>query len=232
MPTKFSNLSIRVSEGTTAPSVTIDDVLYYVNIGSGTVLKISWDTPVAPNNLVDVYHLSITAYDTLQNKQVSLLNKYIGNINEYYVTADLLSTVALSTYMLTIQLTAKSIYGTSYDSAATVTTAYVCNGDGTYIKTNADSSQPIMKRSIGFAKLNFPTLFDKYGKSIFSAEDKTFTVKATGAQDNETGWAVMQEFYSKDDNGDWQKSDLRYEVLTDENGNIVTDANNSPVYIL
>ena len=42
----------------------------------------------------------------------------------------------------------------------------------------------------------------------------------------------MQEFSSKNANGTWQESDISYEVLTDSNGDIVTDANNSPIYLL
>jgi hypothetical protein len=41
----------------------------------------------------------------------------------------------------------------------------------------------------------------------------------------------MQEFYTKDSNNTWQPSDIKYEVLVDANGELITDPNNENIYL-
>ena len=55
----FSNLAITISDGGTVPSLDYLSTKTYVNIGSGNVLKVSWNTPTATNNAVDSYKIYI-----------------------------------------------------------------------------------------------------------------------------------------------------------------------------
>ena len=96
----------------------------------------------------------------------------------------------------------------------------------------SDLAQPILKRTLAFAKLGYVAITDKDGKQIKTADGQAIYAKSASAQDSASGWALMQEFYSKDATNKWQVSDTRYEILTDTNGEIITDVNNSPVYTL
>jgi hypothetical protein len=115
--------------------------------------------------------------------------------------------------------------------------------------------QPIMKRSLAFAKLPYLSLLDETGNVITDATGNALFCKVSSVQDDTSGWTLMQEFYAKsakkvtlldltgktlmDSNekalyalAQWQQSDIRYEVLLDINGEIITDLNNDHVYIL
>ena len=154
-----------------------------------------------------------------------------------------------------ISVEAISKYGETYNCTSNIKTVFVSRGSGTYIKVTDGYTQPIMKRAIAFAKLNYVALLDEAGKPILGTDGKAMYTKASSTQDESIGWALMQEFYSIDPNtgavydsrgraitdsngvavgiagNGWQKSDIRYEVLT-YNGEIVTDANNEPIYVL
>jgi hypothetical protein len=232
MPTKFSSLAVTISDGNTVPSIIVDGTPYYVDIGSGTVLRVSWATPTATDNAVDKYSIYIAAQDTISNTLKVLLNTHIGNVNEYYITSDMLSTINNDKYKLTIQVIARSKYGSNYDSPPRVVYPYVCKGCGTYVKVTDGYKQPIMKRAVAFTKLGYVLLQDAEGKTLYDADNKALYAKISSTQDTETDWALMKKFYSKDSNGAWHESDIQYEVLTDSNGEIITDSSNNPIYTL
>ena len=52
----FSNLAITISDGGTVPSLDYLSTKTYVNIGSGNVLKVSWNTPTATDDPVVAIH--------------------------------------------------------------------------------------------------------------------------------------------------------------------------------
>jgi hypothetical protein len=232
MATKFSSVAINVSNGNTVPAIDFFDYPVFPNIGSGTVARLSWSTPVAADNAVDYYKLVIKVYDQSIGAYLTLFNNNIGNVNEYYITSSLLSTVTLVNYKLYVYLTAVSKKGSSYNSPESSTTVYVSDACGTYTKVTDGYPQPVMKRTIAFAKLGYRTLRDQYGKILYGDDGKALYGKSSSVQDNECGWTPMEAFYNKTINGDWVPSDIKYEVLTDANGEIITDMNDSAIYIL
>jgi hypothetical protein len=230
----FSNLSITISDGNTVPSVDFLGYKTYVDIGSGTVLKIAWSTPTATGNKVDYYKLCIKHLNPQTGVYDIIFDKAIGNVNEFYITSDLLSQIVLPRYQIDINLSAISLYGDAYNSLVSTLTVDIAKGCGTYIKVDNVYKQPIMKRALAFSKLNYLMLADANGKALKGVDGKTLYVKATRAQATDTSWALMQEFYAKapNDDGKWVASDIKYEALMDANGEIITDINNEIIYTL
>lgn len=230
--TAFSNLSMTVSDGGTVPSTELSGKKTYINIGSGNVLKVSWTTPTATNNKVDSYVVHVLMYDLSTASYKYLLKPNVGNVNEFYLKASSFASLSQSYFQLRIYVEAISAYGTAYNGVSATKSLDVSRGCGIYTKVEDGYSQPVMKRTVAFAQLDYPALVDSEGKSITDADENTIYLKATSVQDSATGWTVMQEFSSKDANNSWNKSDISYEILTDPNGDIVTDVNNSPIYTL
>lgn len=264
---KLSQPNITVSSGSTVPYIKLSDVKTFVDIGSGSVFKLSWNTPTATNNEVDCYKLVMNMFDPETGILTYLHNDNIGNVNEFCVNSSYLSAVNISRCSLRIQLTACSKYGQAYDSSSEIIEVYICKGSGTYIKVE-DGPQPIMKRALAFAKLNYVALTDTAGKALTDTWGEPLYAKAARTQkvildetldyaslvdadgmlikdtddhsilaetviaQSESGWALMQEFHSKDSNGIWRSSDISYEVLTNADGETITDKNNELIYIL
>ena len=228
----FSNLSMIVSNGGTVPS--IDYLFYktYVNIGSGNVLKISWNAPTAANNLVDSYKIYILIYDPASASYQYLYNKNIGNVNEFYLKSTLLNTVSQSFMQLYMYVEAVSAYGAQYNGISNIEYVYVSRGCSSYINVEEGYTQPIMKRTLAFAKVDYVAFVDDSGVEITDDNGDIIYLKASSTQDDTNGWTLMQEFHTKDSNNIWKVSDASYEVLTDSNGEIITDQNNDIVYLL
>jgi hypothetical protein len=161
-----------------------------------------------------------------------LFSENIGNVNEYYITSAMLSPVTLANYKLQVYLTAVSKYGAAYNSTISNITVYVCAACGTYMKVTDGYLQPIMKRTIAFAKLGYKVLCAEDGKVLTADDGVPLYGKSSSVQANDSGWTPMQDFYTKDPSGNWQASDITYEVLTDSNGEIITDSNNAAIYVL
>ena len=227
----FSNLAVSIADGNTVPSVDIGN-RFYVDIGSGTILKVFWDTPIATGNHVDYYTITLVTYDRATNSYKTLLNTPIGKVNEFYVTSDMLVNVTMDQYQLDIYLTANSRYGPDYDFTANVVSACISKGCGTYLKVTEGYQQPVMKRSLAMAKLPYVLLLDVEGKVLKDSDGKVLYAKSARVQDATIGWALMQEFSAKDTYSTWRYSDIQYEVITDVNGEIITDMNNEPIYVL
>jgi hypothetical protein len=232
MPTKFSSVPINVAQGNTVPIIDFFDYPVFPDIGSGTVARLYWNTPTTADNSVDYYNLSIKFFDPSISAYTTIFSNNIGNVNEYYITSSLLSTVTLANYKLIIYLTACSKHGSTYNSPQSTVTVYVCKACGTYVKVEDGYKQPIMKRTIAFAKLGYRALYDEAGKVLTDEDGKILYGKTSSVQDDDTGWTPMQDFYTKDRNGYWYPSDIRYEVLTDTNGEIITDSSDSAIYTL
>jgi hypothetical protein len=230
--TKFTNFNITAQDGNTVPSTNISGSTTYIDIGSGTVFKLTWNTPIASNNAVDNYTLYISMYDNSTNTTVVVYNKNIGNVNEFYITSNMLSEVKQLSYRLSITVTANSKYGASYNGISNAILVPVSRGCGLYVNVSEGYPEPIMKRAAAFVKLNYVALLDAKGRALKGAKDRQLYAKTASVQDTEDGWALMQEFYAKNSSGAWKKNDIQYEVLTDQNGSIITDVNNDPIYTL
>jgi hypothetical protein len=228
----FSNLSITLSDGLTVPSTNYLGTKTYVDIGSGNILKISWNTPTATNNSVDNYIVKILKYDNASASYKQLHSINVGNVNEFYVKSTLFSSIAQAFMQLRIYVEVVSKYGNVYNGTSNTVQLYVSKGCGVYTKVTKGYKQPIMKRTIAFTKLANKTLTASDGTPIVGTTGETLYAKAANAQDNVTGWSLMQEFYAKDANNNWQMNDIKYEVLTDINGEVITDSADSWVYTL
>lgn len=230
--TAFSNFSITISDGGTVPSIDYLTNKTYVNIGSGNVFKISWTTPTATNNAVDNYKLYILKYDTTSASYKSFYSTNIGNVNEFYAKADLFNSITQGFVKLQVYIEVISKYGSAYNCISNIASINVGKGCGTYVRVSEGYKQPIMKRAIAFAKLNYKILAAEDGTPFTDTDGKLIQTKVSGAQDDSVGWTLMQEFHTKDANKNWQVSDITYEVMLDTNGEIITDTNGDAIYVL
>lgn len=228
----FSNLSMTISDGGTVPSLDYLFTKTFVDIGSGNVLKITWNTPTAENNAVDSYIVYVLFYDVASVSYKHLYNANVGNVNEFYLKSALFEVTPQSFIQLYIYVEAVSKYGADYNCTSDIEAINVSRGCGAYVKVEDGYKQPIMKRSVAFTKLAYAELVDENGDLITDDDGNIIYMPVSSVQDYSTGWTLMQEHYAKDANGNWQSSDIRYEVLTDTSGEIVTDLNGDTVYVL
>lgn len=238
--TAFSNLNMVVSDGGTVPSIDYLSNKTYVDIGSGNILKMSWNTPTATDNIVDSYNIHVQCYNSIKGGYQQIYKENIGNVNEFYLKSSMFSDMLQSFSKLLIHVEAVSKYGALYNGISNCEYVNVSKGCGNYTRVVEGYSQPVLKRTLAFTKLEYPLLLDSTGKPLLAFDGLAIRVKSSSAQmdlpdprDTATSnWALMQEFYNKGADGSWQKSDIAYEVLTDANGEVVLDTNNNPVYVL
>lgn len=229
---KLPSPVIVISEGNTVPSIDISSIKTYVNIGSGNILKLSWNTPAASNNAVDSYKISVLRYDTNSVSYIPLYKANIGDVNEFYIKPDLFESVAQSSIPLRIYVEAISKYGAAYNGVSNVINIDVVKGCGIYTKVDDTYSQPVLKRALAFARLGYPALIAEDGLALVDDSGKALFGKVSSAQDDSAGWALLQEANTKDSTDSWQLSDIRYEALTDTAGEVVTDITGDTVYVL
>ena len=234
----ISDLILFVKDGSTVASTEIygTDKKTYINIGSGNVFKLEWTTPtLAGGDSVDYYRLVIKRHDTTLDVYYDIFDSNIGLVNEFYADSALLPTLPLQ-YMLSVYLVAYGKQGSVVTS--NVVNPYISKGTGTYVKVQPDGyTQPIMKRAVAFAKASTPeepvaVLLDSTGKVLYAKDDDMpLAAEVTRALSSDT-WNVMQAGYTKAPDGTWKANDIRYEVLVDNTGEIITDSNNNPIYVL
>lgn len=231
----ISNLILTISDDRSAvPSTEIYGTKTYINIGSGNVFRLSWEMPTLTNDSVDYYKLVVKRHDTALNIYYDIFDKNIGLVNEFYVDSTLLPTVPLQ-YKLSIYVVAYGKHGSIITS--NIVTPYVSKGTGTYVKVQPEGyKQPIMKRALAFANVptsNEPTsvLLDSSGYELLDANGEPLVAEATKVLTSDT-WNIMQEGYTKAADGTWKINNIKYEVLVDKNGEIVTDSSGASIYIL
>lgn len=229
----ISTLNLSDKDGSTIASTEIygTDKKTYINIGSGNVFKLEWNTPTLTNDTVDRYNLVIKRHDTTLNVYYDILDKNIGLVNEFYVDSYMLPTLPLQ-YMLSIYIIAYGKNGSIVTS--NIVNPYVSKGSGTYVKVKpAGYNETIMKRALAFANVKTTAesrsvLIEAEGEQL-EALDGPLEAVVIRALSNDT-WNVMQEGYVKAD-GTWKTSDIEYEILVDETGEIITDNANEPIYV-
>ena len=232
----MATLNLSISDGGTITSTDIYNAKSYIDIGSGNVFKLSWNTPM-PASEIDYYYLSIRRYNASTGTYTTIISSNIGNVNEFYVESSLLSTITQTQYQLTMYVIAKSKKGTTYDITSNVVTTYVTEGCGSYVKVFDGYKQPIMKRAVAFAKVNTAksdeaVLAENYGRALVDVNGRTLYAATATILESTNDWNVMQESYSKDSTGTWKRNDIQYEVLVDQYGEIITDTHGDPIYIL
>lgn len=152
----ISNIVLEVLDGSTIASTEIYgvDKKTYINIGSGNVFKLRWNTPVLTNDFVDHYNLVIKRHDPTLNAYYDIFDKNIGLTNEFFVDSSVLP-LAPDQYKLSIYIAASGRYGSVITS--NIVGPYVSKGGGSYVKIGSDSNatfeQPIMKRALGFVNI-------------------------------------------------------------------------------
>ncbi len=224
---KFSNTagSLLVSDGNTVPSTNILGQVLYPNIGSGTICKLSWDTPVSENNLVDRYELDIT---TIFKDGAFFETIDLGNVNEFYIKESMVH--SYDKVKLDVVLKAISKYGNTYSNTLDSTSISIAKCAGVYTKVSENYPEPIMKRAIALAQVfnedeDSGLLTDVNDLYLTDTNDISLAV-------HEYVWVPMQKFYKKQVDGTWQQSTVKYEVLVNNNGEIVTDKNDEIIYTL
>lgn len=150
----ISNLKLTISDKASAiASTTIygADKETYINIGSGIVFKLAWNTPTLTNDTVNYYVLVIKRYDPVLNVYSDIFNKNIGLVNEFFVDSPLLPPAPVQ-YMLSIYVAAYSKNGNIITS--NIINPYISRGTGTYVNVQSDEDiAPTMTRALGFVNL-------------------------------------------------------------------------------
>lgn len=140
-------------------------------------------------------------------------------------------------YKLAIYVVAYGKQGSTITS--NVVNPYVSKGAGTYVKvTPTGYSVPIMKRALAIANAPTPdaltaVILDKEGNPAQLLDNDANTIQPVVASvlSSDT-WSVMQEGYAKDADGTWKANDIKFEILVDLAGGIITDNTNLPIYVL
>lgn len=252
----FSELQLTLSDGGTVPSLDYLSIKTFVNIGSGNILKMSWNTPAATNNIVDNYKVYLLAYDNKTAEYKLVYNENIGRVNTFYLKASMLKNISQSLVPVRLYVEAVSKFGSEYNRISNIESIWITKGSGAYIKVETGYPQPIMKRALAFSNLDYLPLTAEDGKVLKASSGEILYGKRSSVQDDENGWTLMQECFipgsAEDvlmdalgrvltDSNDkvlyaagtgWQRSDIKYEVLMDANGGILTDKDNNPIYVL
>jgi hypothetical protein len=235
----ISNIVLEVFDGSTIASTNIystegtEDKKTYVNIGSGNVFNLKWTTTLTGGDTVSYYNLVIRRYDPILNVYYDILNKNIGLVNKFFVNSDMLP-AAPEQYLLHIYVVAHNKNNTVITS--NVVTPYVCEGSGTYVKTPAG----YMQRALSFVNATTTeemdaALRDVVGRKLQLLDDSgnsvPIVVKATRLLSSDT-WNIVQESSIKGTDGSWHNSDIKYDLLLDSAGGIITDVNNKSIFVL
>ena len=209
--TSFSMPTITVANAGTVPTTNINGEEAFLNIGTGDVLKISWPKPVASNNEVSSYYIEIYPSENdpyyTEGANGYFNYEYGGNVNEVYIPAAELNPGGPGIHKFTIYFYVNSKFGSYYSANDSdfVEYTFVNNCHGAYIKLDREHGypQPVMRRAVAFVK-----------------------DQASGE------WKLCQGAFHKDPADEWKTGDISYEVLMDQNGEIITDSSNKPIYTL
>lgn len=210
--TALSTPVLTITNAGTVPTTSILGSETFLNIGTGDVLKFSWSPVSGTNNEISYYYLYLyPASDDpyyANNTGGYFSYSFYSLANECYVPASALASGGPGWHKFTYYLYPNSKYGSYYNSQSVTGTCTFINGcSGAYIKldsTNSDYPQPVMKRAVAFVK-----------------------DQASGE------WKLCQgAFYKDPASNEWKTGDISYEVLMDQNGEIITDSDNSPIYTL
>ena len=225
--TKFSFISdlLQVSDGNTVPSTRISGDTVYPNISSGTVCKLSWETPTAANNEVSSYYLKLEILDSTGSAFQKNIN--IGLVNEYYITPDLIN--YNDSVIVDVYLQAKSRYGSSYDGIVGQITFNSIKCSGAYVKVSDGYTQPIMKRAVALARVSDSR--EDSGLLISSDGFELIAADTRPLAEDVLIWSIMKDFYRKNNQGTWDSSDITYEILTDANGEPITTTTGEFIYL-
>jgi len=126
----------------------------------------------------------------------------------------------------------RALLATEHSSSSAETELKLLDSNSRVLKDSLDRTLYSTEASSSTA--NQVLLLDSEGRELKDSDGKTLFAKtaATTVLESTTGWCLMQESYTKDTNGNWHVNDIRYEVLVDQDGYIITDENNDPIYIL
>lgn len=182
----------------------------YLDIGSGNVCRLHWSYPGSDSSIA---YYSVYIYACDNDSEAIFLPEYTTRKNEFYLTADQLDQLrglldeaeGFDDIMVChASVIAHCKYGELYDVDSGDYMFAVCKASGIYQTENIVST------------LNENLI--KITRSIAFAKSSK-------------GWLPVADFYTKDTNGNWQKSDITYETLVDENGQVILDINNEPILV-
>jgi hypothetical protein len=179
--------------------------MLYINEGMGNVCKLSWNTPaILDDNRIGGYELHINMYVPNTSSYIPVFSKNIGDVNEFYVTAELmtnaieairmLGNITSDVFEVSVKLIAKSAYGSAYDSLEFESARfYVVNGHCLYTTVGKHSDGTPLKRKV----LTF--------------------------QNRSGAWQPVIDIFKKTDIGDWKQGAPGYDLVTTASGDPVID---------
>lgn len=188
----------------------------YLDIGSGNVCHLSWNSPF---QIGDLSHYSIRIYACDCDSETYYLPEYRTNNNEFYITSEHLDLLRetlnqagghTDLMLCYVGITAHSKYGELYNSAsedkpmAVYKASGICYVDKAITTVDENGTElevPVIKRAIAFAK-------------------------------DADRWIPVAGLYNKQkDSGNWLSSGIEYETLVADDGEVVVDVNNEPILI-
>ena len=209
---------IQISDGNTVSSVKINDQTIYPNIGSGTICKLSWEAAA------NIANYAISMYIYRGDGLADTSNMNIGLCNEFYITSEMCPS---DTTSIRVSIGAFKTTG----QALSVGEAFipVAESAGIYVRVTDGYTQPIMKRAIALAQVSDSS--EDSGLLISSDNFELVSADFRLLAEDILIWAIMKDFYKKNDQGTWDSSDITYEVLTAQNGDIITTATGDFIYL-
>lgn len=218
--TPFSEPSVQVLPAGSFPAVKPDwrqdnSRLLYLNNGNGNICKLSWPYAYATGNKRRGSEVYIDVRDARGDSTAyTVLAEFVGDVNEYYVKADLIekaiegfNQLGLGTpeiFECDVRVIPKSVYGYCYEPSSVSSQArfYVVNGSGIYANVAGAAGEPIIKRAIPFMR------------------------------DDNGNWHFVYDV-SKHEGNDWVASDTWYEPITTlDNKPVIDDTTGEILYSL
>lgn len=125
----------------------------FIDIGSGNIAKLAWNTLNILEDSISYYTLSIDLLDKTTNESIQqIFSAEIGKVNEFYITSDMLSSIETTSCKVAIQLEANS---DMEEVLATISaTIQINKAAASYIKVNTNSDTQVYKRALTFIKVS------------------------------------------------------------------------------
>lgn len=207
---QLTSPSVQITTAGTIPSIKPywrqnTERMLYINEGMGNVCKLSWNTPqILDDNRISGYEVHLNVYIPNTSTYVPVFSKNIGDVNEFYVTAELIANaieavklpenVTAEVFEVSVEIIAKSAYGSAYDSLETQNARfYVVNGHCLYATIGEHSDGTPLKRKV----LTFRNI--------------------------EGAWQPVIDIFKKTDIGDWKQGAHGYDLVTTAAGDPVLD---------
>jgi hypothetical protein len=194
----------------------------YLDIGSGNVCHISWNACWSQSETARTYGVKISACDN--SSAFFSLPTYYTSAEEFYITSEHMARLRdiidasgdgyTDVLLCQVEVEAHSRFGELFNSVCDPSYFAVCKAAG----------------------MSYPSKSTTLAQKIYANEEDKYitvpTIQRSVAFSNVNGkWVPVSDFYMKEAQNGWVTSDISYETLVDENGSIIVDINEEPVFI-